>query len=61
MRACMKASLNARTVANLNEVMSILNQTNHTHTINLITSTFLESLKASSHSHTRTKKSGCSH
>lgn len=56
MRTCFKASLNERTVANLKELMIILNQTNYTHTINIIVSTVLENLKASNHSYVHAKK-----
>lgn len=52
----MKASLNQRTVDNLNVIMSIMGQTNHVHTINIIVEAFLENLKSDSHSSIRTKK-----
>jgi len=42
----MKIYLNSSTVTKLNEIMSIINQPSHTHVINVMTSVFLESLKA---------------
>jgi hypothetical protein len=41
-----KASLNARTIAKLDEIMLLINQTNYTHTINLVVSDYLEILKS---------------
>ena len=46
----MKISLNSRTVAMLDEILKLTNQTNKTHLVNLMTSSFLDSLKASNHS-----------
>ena len=46
----MKISLNSRTVAKLDEIMKLTNQTNHCHVVNLMTSSFLESLKAPNNS-----------
>ncbi len=41
----MKISLNSRTEAKLNKIMSLLNETSAAHVVNLMTSAFLESLK----------------
>ncbi len=41
----MRFILNKRTIANLDEVMKITNQTNPVHVLNLMVSAFLESLK----------------
>lgn len=46
----MKISLNSRTVSMLDEIMSLIDETNHCHVVNLMTSNFLETLKASNHS-----------
>ena len=42
-----KASLNPRTIQNLDEIMLLINQTNYTHVINLVVSDYLEILKSS--------------
>ncbi len=42
-----KASLNPRTIQKLDEIMLLINQTNYTHTINLVVSDYLEILKSS--------------
>lgn len=42
----MKIYLNSRATAKLNEIMSMINETSHAHVVNLMTSAFLESLKA---------------
>jgi hypothetical protein len=57
----MKVSINSRTEKNLNEIALFLNQTNLTHTLNIMASTFLESLRASNQSSIHTKKGSVSH
>lgn len=52
----MKVSINARTEQSLQEIMRLTNQTNLTHTLNVMTSAFLESLKSSNHASTHIKK-----
>lgn len=42
-----KASLNPRTIQKLDEIMLLINETNYTHTINLVVGAYLEILKAS--------------
>lgn len=44
-----KASLNPRTIQQLDEIMLFMNQTNYTHTINLVVNAYLEILKARNH------------
>jgi hypothetical protein len=45
-----KISLNSRTEAKLNEIMRMTNETSAAHVINLMTSAFLDSLKAANNS-----------
>ena len=42
-----KVSLNARTTANLDEIMLLINQNNYAHTVNLVVGAYLEILKSS--------------
>ena len=56
MWASMKVSINARTLANLNEIMVLTNQVNHTHCLNIMVSKFLDDLKSYNHSNDHTKK-----
>jgi len=44
-----KASLSPRTIQNLDEIMLLINQTNYTHTINLVVDAYLEILKTRNH------------
>ena len=42
-----KVSINARTTANLNEIMLFINQNNYGHAVNLVVGAYLEILKSS--------------
>lgn len=51
-----KVSLNARTISKLDEIMKLTNQSNYTHTINLIVSDYLEILKSEVRSDRKTQQ-----